>query len=56
VTDPAVAGWFAEQEAAWGLGDHRLPLIAGAIGAALVLVLGKVMLSRRASLADSKPV
>jgi YjbE family integral membrane protein len=56
VTDPAVAGWFAEQEAAWGLGDHRLPLIAGAIGAVLVLGLGKAMLSRRASLADSKPV
>ena len=26
VTDPAVVGWFAEQEAALGLGDHRLPI------------------------------
>jgi YjbE family integral membrane protein len=56
VTDPAVVGWFAEQEAAWGLGDHRLQLIAGAVGAVLVLAVGKVLLSRRAALADSTPV
>jgi hypothetical protein len=55
VTDPAVAGWFAEQEVAWGLGDHRLSLLAGAIGAVLVLGVGKALLSRRASLSDSTP-
>jgi YjbE family integral membrane protein len=55
VTDPAVVGWFAEQEAAWGLGDHRLQLIAGAVGAVLVLAVGKVLLGRRAALADSTP-
>jgi len=56
VTDPAVVGWFAEQEAAWGLGDHRLQVLAGAVGAVLVLGVGKAMLSRRASLADSTSV
>jgi len=56
VTDPAVVGWFAEQEAALGLGGHRLQVLAGAVGAALVLGVGKVLLSRRASLADSTPV
>jgi len=56
VTDPAVVGWFAEQEAAWGLGDHRLQVLAGAVGAVLVLGVGKALLSRRASLADSTPV
>lgn len=55
VTDPAVVGWFAEQEAAWGLGDHRLQLVAGALGAIFVLAVGKVLLSRRASLTDSTP-
>ena len=56
VTDPAVAEWFAEQEAAWGLGGHRLQLLAGAIGAALVLGVGKALLSRRAALSNSTPV
>jgi len=56
VTDPAVVGWFAEQEAALGLGGHRLQVLAGAVGAALVLGVGKALLSRRASLADSTPV
>jgi YjbE family integral membrane protein len=56
VTDLAVVGWFAEQEAALGLGGHRLQVLAGAVGAALVLGVGKVLLSRRASLADSTPV
>jgi YjbE family integral membrane protein len=56
VTDPAVVGWFAQQEAAWGLGDHRLQVLAGAVGAVLVLGVGKALLSRRASLADSTPV
>jgi len=56
VTDPAVVGWFAQQEAAWGLGDHRLQVLAGAVGAVLVLGVGKAMLSRRASLADSTSV
>jgi len=56
VTDPAVVGWFAEQEAALGLGGHRLQVLAGAVGAALVLGVGKVLLSRRASLADSTQV
>jgi len=53
VTDPAVAEWFAELEAAWGLGDHRLELLAGAVGALLVLGVGKALLSRRAALANS---
>jgi len=56
VTDPAVVGWFAEQEAAMGLGGQRLQVLAGAVGAALVLGVGKALLSRRASLADSTPV
>ena len=56
VTDPAVAEWFAEQEAVWGLGGHRLQLLAGAIGAALVLGVGKALLSRRAALSNSTPV
>ncbi len=56
VTDPAVVGWFTEQEAALGLGGHRLQVLAGAVGAALVLGVGKALLSRRASLADSTPV
>jgi YjbE family integral membrane protein len=56
VTDPAVAEWFAEQEVAWGLGGHRLQLLAGAIGAALVLGVGKALLSRRAALSNSTPV
>jgi len=53
VTDPAVAEWFAELAAAWGLGDHRLELLAGAVGALLVLGVGKALLSRRAALASS---
>ena len=56
VTDPAVAEWFAEQEVAWGLEGHRLQLLAGAIGAALVLGVGKALLSRRAALSNSTPV
>jgi len=56
VTDPAVVGWFAEQEAAWGFGDDRLKVLAGAAGAVLVLGVGKALLSRRAALADSTPV
>jgi len=55
VTDPAVVGWFAEQEAAMGLGGQRLQVLAGAVGAALVLGVGKALLSRRASLSDSTP-
>ena len=53
VTDPAVAEWFAELAAAWGLGDHRLELLAGAVGALLVLGVGKALLSRRAVFANS---
>jgi YjbE family integral membrane protein len=56
VTDPAIVEWCGELEAAWGLGDHRLQLLAGALGAVLVLGVGKALLSRRASLADSTPV
>jgi YjbE family integral membrane protein len=56
VTDPALASWFAAQEAAWGLGEHRLQILVGLLGAVFVVGLGKILLSRRASLTESTPV
>ena len=56
VTDPALASWFAAQEAAWGLGEHRLQILVGLLGAVFVVGLGKTLLSRRASLTESTPV
>jgi YjbE family integral membrane protein len=56
VTDPALAPWFAAQEAALGLGDHRLQILVGLLGAVFVVGLGKTLLSRRASLTESTPV
>ena len=56
VTDPALASWFAAQEAALGLGEHRLQILVGLLGAVFVVGLGKALLSRRASLTESTPV
>jgi len=56
VTDPALASWFAAQEAEWGLGEHRLQILVGLLGAVFVVGLGKALLSRRASLTESTPV
>jgi hypothetical protein len=56
VTDPALASWFSAQEAAWGLGEHRLQILVGLLGAVFVVGLGKALLSRRASLTESTPV
>jgi YjbE family integral membrane protein len=56
VTDPSLAPWFASQEAALGLGEHRLQMIVGLVGAGFVVGLGKILLSRRASLTESTPV
>lgn len=56
VTDPSLAPWFAAQEAALGLGDHRLQMIVGLVGAGFVVGLGKILLSRRTALTESTPV
>jgi len=39
-----------------GLGDHRLQILVGLLGAVFVVGLGKTLLSRRASLTESTPV
>jgi len=53
VTDPAVRAWIAAQELALGFGEGRLPLLSGAVGAVFVVLLGKVLISRRAAQSDS---
>ncbi len=48
VDDPAIVDKVQAFAAANGLDSHTLPKIAGAIGAGLVLLIGKLLLMRRA--------
>lgn len=47
VEDKAVAPFFQQIGAALGISAGKLPLVFGALGAALVVLIGKVMLARR---------
>jgi YjbE family integral membrane protein len=47
LADPAIVDWVAAQAQAWGLSDKRLQQIAGVAGAVLVLLVARVMISRK---------
>ncbi|MYZ46076.1 TerC family protein [Schauerella aestuarii] len=47
VGDPALQAPVARLDTALGVSEHQLALMAGAIGAILVLAIGKILLARR---------
>jgi YjbE family integral membrane protein len=53
VGDPALHDSVVNLDNALGVTEHQLALIAGAIGAVLVLLVGKILLSRRQALTQS---
>lgn len=53
VGDPALHNSVVNVDNALGVTEHQLGMITGAIGAAVVLIIGKVLLSRRQALTQS---
>jgi len=53
VGDPALHNSVINVDNALGVTEHQLGMITGAIGAAVVLIIGKVLLSRRQALTQS---
>jgi predicted tellurium resistance membrane protein TerC len=47
VGDPALQAPVARLDTALGVSEHQLALMAGAVGAVLVLAIGKILLARR---------
>jgi len=48
LADPAISDWVAQQAQSLGMTARRMEQLAGGVGAALVLLIAKVLMARRA--------